>query len=892
MPTEVTEQLSPPPGNAGRRPGSEATPVALYLLSEDDAPAGQPVTVGLPFPRGALRGPDEVCLRGPAGEVPLQAEALARWPDGSVKWLLLDFLAGALRAGENAWAVVPAGRRKPPAPSPLRVREADGEVIVETGAATFHVSARRLLPFARVLVAGEDLLEPGSGGALLTDAKGRQRAPQVERVALEARGPVRATVRLEGRFAGRAGLRFVARLCFFAGTGLVRYRLTVHNPRRARHPGGTWDLGDRGSVLFRDLTLALHLRGASRLSWAAEAGQAPEAGAGPLELYQGSSGGENWQSKTHLNREGRVPLTLRGCTARWAGQERAGLRASPTVCLAGSAGGVAVAVPDFWQQFPKALEVEGGLVRVGLFPARFGDLFELQGGEQKTHEVWLDFHGPDAPADARLAWAHRPARGRAAPEWYAASGAVPYLTPAPGGPATPMDALLAGALSGPDSFFAGREAIDEYGWRNYGEVYADHESLYYAGTAPVISHYNNQYDLVYGTLLQYLRTGEPRWADLFGPLARHVIDVDIYHTSRDRAGYNGGMFWHTDHYRTAATCTHRAHSRANRPPGRPYGGGPCNEHNYTTGLLHYYYLTGDPAARDAVVGLADWVVRLDDGTRTVFGVVDEGPTGLASCTNGTDYQGPGRGAGNSVNALLDAWLVTGRRGYLEKAEALIRRCVHPADDVVARDLLNLELRWSYTVFLSALARYLALKAERGELDAGYAHGRASLLHYAGWMLEHEEPYFAHPEKLDYPTETWAAQEYRKANVLRLAAAHADEALRPRLLRRADELAERGWDDLHRCRPSVTARARAILFVEGTRDHYFRTHGVAPLPAAPGQYDFGRPAQFVPQRRRVLGRRRSVRGLAGALLRASAPWRWWRFLRRRTDPRCPLEGPPC
>jgi hypothetical protein len=443
-----------------------------------------------------------------------------------------------------------------------------------------------------------------------------------------------------------------------------------------------------------------------------------------------------------------------------------------------------------------------------------------------------------------------------------------------------LNAYLEGAVTGPDSFFAGREVIDEYGWRNYGDVYADHEAVYYKGPRPVISHYNNQYDVVYGTILQYLRSGDPRWADLFDPLARHVIDIDIYHTDRDRAAFNGGMFWHTDHYRDAATSSHRAYSRANRPAQGPYGGGPCNEHNYTTGLLHYYYLTGSPAAREAVVGLADWVMRVDDGARTVLGVVDDGPTGLASRTTHSHYHGPGRGAGNSVNALLDGWLVSGRQRYLEKAEALIRRCVHPADDVAARDLLNVEPRWSYTVFLSALARDLDVKAEWGELDYGYAYARASLLHYAGWMLEHEEPYFTHPEGLEYPTETWPAQEFRKANVFRLAAAHADEPLRSRLLRRGDELADRAWEDLRRCRPSVTARARAILFVEATRDHYFRSRGVTPAAAPTTRHDFGAPTPFIPQRQRALARLKSPRGLAGVVGRLADPRAWWRFLRRR------------
>ncbi len=131
---------------------------------------------------------------------------------------------------------------------------------------------------------------------------------------------------------------------------------------------------------------------------------------------------------------------------------------------------------------------------------------------------------------------------------------------------------------------------------------------------PVVSHYNNQYDCYQRSLDPVLPDGGYRLVRPRRSLARHVIDIDIYHTSEDRAAYNGGLFWHTDHYRDAATSTHRAYSRANCGPNRrEYGGGPSNEHNYPTGLLNYYYLTGDPQAREAVLGLAGWVVAMDDG---------------------------------------------------------------------------------------------------------------------------------------------------------------------------------------------------------------------------------------------------------------------------------------
>ena len=90
----------------------------------------------------------------------------------------------------------------------------------------------------------------------------------------------------------------------------------------------------------------------------------------------------------------------------------------------------------------------------------------------------------------------------------------------------------------------------------------------------------------------------------------------------------------------------------------------------------------------------------------------------------------------------------------------------------------------------------------------YAYAQGSLLNYARWMVQHERPYFDQVEKLEYPTEAWAAQEFRKANVMRLAAQHADEPLRARLLGRGQELAERAWADLTRFETRCYARAGA------------------------------------------------------------------------------------
>jgi hypothetical protein len=180
--------------------------------------------------------------------------------------------------------------------------------------------------------------------------------------------------------------------------------------------------------------------------------------------------------------------------------------------------------------------------------------------------------------------------------------------------------------------------------------------------------------------------------------------------------------------------------------------------------------------------------------------------------------------------------------------------------------------------LAALARYLEVKIELGELDREYAYAWASLVHYARWMLENEVPYFDRPEELEYPTEAWAAQEFRKANALRLAARWAGEPLSAGLLARGEELADRAWMDLMRFESRTTVRTIAVLLVEGVRDAYYRVAADPPAPAAAEEHDFGRPEPFVPQKTRVLRRLKTPAGLAAALLRLSNPATWPRMIR--------------
>jgi hypothetical protein len=522
----------------------------------------EPVTCGVPWPRGSLADPGRLALSDSLGQpVALQARTLAKWPDGSVRWVLLDWLA---EPGRGPYRLNPSAGASGARPGGVTVEATPAGAVVDTGVARFELGKGGTFPFRTASASGAPALDPERTRFAAEDESGRTFLPRIDSVVVEEPGPVRVLVCLRGELAAPgvpALTDFVARLHFFAGSAVVRFELTLRNPRKAEHPGGLWDLGNGGSVYLRDASLTVALPpgdGASCLRCSPEPGAAFEELATPLELYQDSSGGENWKSSNHLNRKHEIPNTFRGYRLRTAGTERHGLRATPAVCLTRGGAALGLAMPWFWQNFPKAVDADAAAVVLRLFPRQYADVHELQGGEQKTHTFSVVF-GHEAGAEQTLEWCRAPARAAATPAWCCSTAAVPSLTPRASDPHPAYLALVDAALEGDDTFERKREVIDEYGWRHFGDLYGDHEAVFHKGPTPLVSHYNNQYDALAGLGYQFLRSGAWRWLQQRDEMAAHVADVDVYHTDRDKSAYNHGLFWHTFHYADADTGTHRSY---------------------------------------------------------------------------------------------------------------------------------------------------------------------------------------------------------------------------------------------------------------------------------------------------------------------------------------------
>jgi len=767
----------------------------------------EPIAVGIPLGKGKVRNAENLQLVDDEEiSLPVALTPIAWWHDQSVKWLLADFQVDMAAHASKSLKLTDlvSSRQMVPLADPLLLVDKGDTIRVETGLYRFSICRSGNLSLKGIEIGANNVLaEPSL--IVLTDAEGQTWMPRVEQYEIERHNEIRCIIAFAGGFKGNGNshtLRFKSRMHFFAGKGTVRIDFTVWNPEAACHPQCVWDLGDAGSAFFKSLRCKFHFADKTAecfysLDPMEDVADCPE----DILIYQDSSGGRNWRSRNHVNRDGAIPLSFQGFEVRngRGSVMRKGERATPALSLKGERSSLSCTMPCFWQNFPKALSCSDKVISVDLFPGQYADLYELQGGEQKTHSFYL--HADSGKEQSRhnaLAWVHHPLVPHVSAEQYYLAALSPR--PVPCGKELMADPLYAGyqnyittAVKGERSFFKRREIIDEYGWRNFGDMYADHEAVVHSGEGEFISHYNNQYDGIKGGLFQFMRTGESEWFRLADELAWHVADIDIYRTDKDRYQYNGGLFWHTDHHLDAATATHRTTSKKHFELKDPrfVGGGPSYEHNYSTGFCYYYWMTGERPFKECVLLFAQYVIRGLEGPDTLLehgmNSAKKIKSRLKKSTGSPPFgltTGPGRGSGNALNTLLDAYLISSEEVYLEWAEWLIRQCVSPWDDVASRDLLNAELRWMYVIFMQSLGRYLDVCMERGQVQGFFEYALGAFLKYADWMLDNEYPYLEKPELLEFPNETWAAQDIRKADILAWAARYCAEERRPLFLRKS------------------------------------------------------------------------------------------------------------
>ena len=204
-------------------PGStvSAIDVPLTVVNREAAAiAGAPITTGVPFARGVLRDSQQVRITRSGSEIPSQFLPTAYWPDGSIRWLLVDFQTD-LTASGSSQVTLQTGVA-PSAVAGITIDDRAETLTVNTRATTFSFSK------SAFLVGGNEFRVTSGGHTY-------RAVPASGAWFVEERGAMKVVVRVEGNWYEGSSIlrdsliRFRARLFFYRDKSDIRLQLTFRN---------------------------------------------------------------------------------------------------------------------------------------------------------------------------------------------------------------------------------------------------------------------------------------------------------------------------------------------------------------------------------------------------------------------------------------------------------------------------------------------------------------------------------------------------------------------------------------------------------------------------------------------------------------------------------------
>lgn len=584
----------------------QSIPCTISVAYGDSSPAGLPVSLGVPFPAGALKDPASLAVRGPSGEIrPAGGRVLARHADGSIRWCLVSF--GAREAGEHEvlWRQpAPAAQEK------VALRREGGDWIIDSGRVRARVCEEGPGVLGELVVDGHAYLaNPGDLRFCVDDAstlhEGRRKVRVIDELATRVR------LRVEGEHRRADGSRCLSyRLDVELWAGWPSLRLDYHyfnlEPGQpAQHIGriameSAWNLGPETQRHFLQQNYGLfyvsrHVHNPAPVAIAADFSRAGAHVEEPAMLL------DDVDYPFYLH----APLVD---THDWLG-------------VKGETHGVYLQMQDFAAAKPNRLTSADNRLNAEAWPAT-AEKLELPQGRSRRQTFTLAFIASAATGSgtAKLSGAPNQApkgvaavlaapvhEGRAcvAPAWVAHCGEFGLGQALPVGKHVRVEANLAGLvrLNMPSTKFDVGDTDSHYA-SSYASINQalvpplagapqvprvfprSHPTQTYLDLhEPVWT--NNEYDVIHAFAAEILRTGRHDLWNTLRLAARHNIEVDFLHYSDHR-------------WLHRATPAHSARHTTT---------GAYPSHFWTQGLLEYYCLTGDPDALEVACALGDKTIE-------------------------------------------------------------------------------------------------------------------------------------------------------------------------------------------------------------------------------------------------------------------------------------------
>lgn len=533
-----------------------------------------PVRWGIPFPPASLESGDQVRLLDPPGsECPSEVLETAWWPDGSVKWILLDFPA-TLGPQETAIYQLEYGKevQRAPVVSPLRVTETEAAFQVSTGPLDLVVKRRDFGLLEQVWLGGHPLLAAGAQRLWITAGDGQRyelSRGTVREVAIEEQTSRRVVLRAHGTHGSAEGgllFDYLVRIYAWANLPWLQMEYTFINTEEPPYTEIREILLETGIALEGK---AVGLCGSGRKLYRS---------AEPFYFYHdklpenfGVFAGSSIYRQDGSRVEG-VGIYEQQLARGW-------------LDVSDGQWGVSMALRDFVVLYPKEASWQEDRIAFSIWPARAEPL-RLHQGMARTHIFLLYFHegeGEAARAHELTAAFEEPLLPQNGP-WYLQSGAF--------GPVLPFRPdrypLLERRLRDQTVQLRNSRSL---GLLDYGD-FVNPGSGSQGGFST-----NNEHDRLHGLLLQYLRSSERIPWQLAEAIAWHVADVDVVHyTTRSPLELGGQRIHGRGHVQYDA----EGYPNVSTVPS----------HMWTEGLLEYYYLTGHPRFRETALGIGECFLKM------------------------------------------------------------------------------------------------------------------------------------------------------------------------------------------------------------------------------------------------------------------------------------------
>lgn len=548
-----------------------------------DARTNSVIRFGFPFAQGKIFSTKNIRLLD-ENDNPVAANVsiVSKWPDDSIKWVMVDTFADFPASTALPYKV----EYGPEVESlsftqPVKLTTSPDSLEISNAFFHIHINPKSFSPLGEVKVEDVSVLK-SPRGMVLTDTNGTQFStgdsePETIRVAESSANHIH--IRAEGRYRsadGKSFMRYITRLIVRAGSPVVEIEHTHINDEL------DWEFTDFKSLVF-PLELAQAAESFSAAGSAKDALQ-PVTGA-RLNLTQWTD--QNSEIQGTENPHENKPL---------AG---AFLAKSETQQIG-------IAFQDFWQRYPKQIQGAEKSLSIALLPAFenselgnklpihlafpfLDDAYRLKWGMSFTERFYIDF-GKEQTIESLRADAVSPIIPHVDYAYLASTKALGNLPDLD----TPLMKRWDPYVKRMTSEYLKRQVAQrDYGFLNYGDWFGERGR----------SWGNNEYDSAHAFFMEFLRTGAPEPFALALSAARHQADVDIIHAYPDKRRV-GAQYIHGIAH-TGTTSHIPPHGTWSQDYG--LGAWAGNGHTWAEGLTEAFLLKGDSRPMESAIALGEHI---------------------------------------------------------------------------------------------------------------------------------------------------------------------------------------------------------------------------------------------------------------------------------------------